>query len=369
MDVPTCLFCGKCLNVCPVFQLTLREEWSPRSKAFCLNILKEREASLELKELSHVIGICLGCGRCERECPQHISVPSLVMEVKEACPSFKKWAFGKFVSSMPWVFGRFGFLKNVASSLYGENIKALAIYCDEEPPEFFRLSPHRKDMEKDKKKATVFAGCGGEFLRPVWNQKMKDIGALFYEMEDLSFNCCGYPLLFSGLKEKAREYMRRNIEIWKEKNCPHIIVGCATCEMALRKYYPSFFDIEEEKQRWENSIVSLNELLGRCFIKKERETSSFIFHSPCHLSSSIFQKVIDVFQRDLGTFKVEDSCCGFGGSMRLENPILCDMLGSSIWERIGRDKMVIGLCTGCIIQFKFTSPSSSVFHWIDLVKI
>ncbi len=368
MELPTCLFCGRCLNVCPIFQYTLKEEWSPRSKAFTLNILSKIEPPLGPEEISHVIGICLGCGRCEKECPQHISLPRLVMEVKEKSPSFKRWMFGRFLAAMPWVFGKFGFLKTLASPLGNKKIKALLEYSRYDPPDMFKLSYNKGEI-RQKDKGIIFPGCGGEFLRPLWKGRMRDIASFSYEIIDESgFVCCGYPLLFAGLKQKALEYMRHNIAIWQGHGYPYIIVGCATCEKALRDYYPSLLEGEERK-KWKDSIVSLNEIISECSIVPYGDTTSFVLHSPCHLSLSLFHNVVLSFQRAGATFQVEDFCCGFGGSMRLENPMLCDMLGNSIWDRMGRGNMVVSMCTGCIIQFKLINPSSPVFHWIDLIKI
>ncbi len=367
-QIPSCLFCGRCLNVCPLFQLSLQEELSPRSKAFSLNLLLRGDDPITLEDISPLMGICLGCGRCYEECPQHIFVPDMVIRVKERCPSFKRWVFGRFISSMPWIFQGMGGIVRGIGAMLPVPLSVLLSYASEPPADAFELpdnppsSPHSP--------ALVFTGCGGAFLRPIWSERALFITSFFYEpISAPPFLCCGYPLLFAGLREKAKEYMLKNIEIWRDAGRPSIVVSCATCELALSREYPPVFEDEKERERWRESIVSLSSLVSKLNMRLIKGDLDFVFHRPCHLSLEYFEKLFHVMRGAGAKIVKEDNCCGFGGSMRLENPTLCDMLGRGMWERIGKENTVVSGCTGCIIQLKMMNPSGSVFHYLDLIKI
>ncbi len=63
-----CILCGRCLDVCPVFRATNREELSPKAKHWMARLLREGEAGLSGKSVKDLDRAGRGALAC-RPCP------------------------------------------------------------------------------------------------------------------------------------------------------------------------------------------------------------------------------------------------------------------------------------------------------------
>ncbi|WP_308776737.1 (Fe-S)-binding protein, partial [uncultured Bilophila sp.] len=84
-----CTQCGDCLNVCPVFSLYSREEYSPKAKRLLMEPLDgwgTEEASLPWETVRKLSRLCAGCGRCGRQCARKLSTSDLLADVRSRTP-------------------------------------------------------------------------------------------------------------------------------------------------------------------------------------------------------------------------------------------------------------------------------------------
>ena len=79
-----CNRCGMCVNVCPSYQQTQQEPFSPRGRNQILRqlISGKLKAKHNRKVLEEVIYSCALCGRCVQNCPGRIPTPQHVLELR-----------------------------------------------------------------------------------------------------------------------------------------------------------------------------------------------------------------------------------------------------------------------------------------------
>ncbi len=358
LDFNFCILCGKCLEVCPVFNVTKREEYSPRTKAFLLNHIEE----FDKKKVKKVLSRCVGCYRCHEVCTQHIDLPEGISKIRNEIKELREYLYVKTASN----------LHNLSPLIkFFLKVKGLDYFFDDSL-KFECIEIVNEPVKTEKQRAVVFEGCTARHFKKQWIDKAKRIGNVFYNVvdEEVHWDCCGYPFYFAGDREKTKECFETNIGIWQELEYPQVLVFCATCYFSLRKNALLIEDIDL-RTKWLNSIVYLSDLLDhrkKSLIIKEK-VDSLVLHKPCHMEEKSFKK-LSVFFKSL-KINVEEvlTCCGFGGCTRVENKELCDMLGKSLWENIGSRDLVISGCSGCILQMCFTGDNKKVHHWLDIFTL
>ena len=84
-----CVLCGKCLEVCPLYAATGREELSPKAKFFLAKTLAASPAHLSEKAAVELAAKCLACGKCEKACPFGLCAPELMADLRAAPPQHR----------------------------------------------------------------------------------------------------------------------------------------------------------------------------------------------------------------------------------------------------------------------------------------
>jgi FAD/FMN-containing dehydrogenase/Fe-S oxidoreductase len=89
----SCNGCGHCRTeapqrrMCPTFRATHAEAATPRGMANLMRHLLQPDADprlLSSDEVREVADLCVNCKMCASECPSHVNVPKLMLEVKAA---------------------------------------------------------------------------------------------------------------------------------------------------------------------------------------------------------------------------------------------------------------------------------------------
>lgn len=92
-EVSSCNGCGQCRTsvpgqrMCPIFRATHEEAAAPRAKANLLRHLLENTDDARLltsDTVREVADLCVNCKMCAQECPAHVNIPKLMLEVKAA---------------------------------------------------------------------------------------------------------------------------------------------------------------------------------------------------------------------------------------------------------------------------------------------
>ncbi len=364
-----CILCGRCLEVCPVFKVTVREELSPRGKGFLL--AQYHESGIGVKQTMELAELCAGCKRCLVTCPQNIDLPLEIARLKSAHPDWKSWIWSRIIKTGP---GLLPAIKG-ARALVPDSIPILKYPLQDNPPvpALFNVIP---ELQVNSKRAVVFPGCLGKHFRPDLEQNaVRLLRNLGYEtIETPGWQCCGFPFGSAGLFEQEKKEITNNIDLWQTMDRPLIFVFCATCQEGLTNPFSG----PGRHPLWgvfQQNVIPLIKLLSN--LKAEpvvpAQSRMLIWHQPCHgteNSGKIFQNILKKSGHEL--IISDNKCCGMGGSFALQNPGLSSRIASDFWQSIpGKDEVLVMTdCNGCVLQLGSVKPEhANVAHWLNVFSV
>ena len=377
---PTCILCGRCLPVCPLFTATGREELSPRAKFFLAKALGEGRAELSAKAAEMLATACLSCGRCEDACPLGLCGPDLVAEIRAAHPGFAGFLWKLWVerAGLAWPLAMaLGKLLpgNIPIAAVSRARDALAALGAGKAPAPW-LFPKTFDTRHAGKKAVIFAGCVAEHANPRWKAEAARLleGLGVEVLPDPGFTCCGCTLGHAGAPQAQAAMQQQNIDAWRRAGRPLMVVFCATCRCGLRAYARKDLGLAmDELGPWRENLVSLAELLGdTTFEIGQAAPPAVRYHRPCHGAGG--NQDLDFLRRAMGPRLLfnenETPCCGFGGLTKLTSPELSEAVAGhalAIYAPRPGDQIVTG-CSGCVTQLRAAAPDDiRVGHWLELL--
>ncbi len=367
-NTPQCILCGRCLEVCPLFQITGHEELSPRGKAFLIQNLTHQE--LSPKEASQLAGLCTGCRKCTRICPQGIDLPPRIARLKAGHPHWKAWIWSRILKNRKFFLP----LMRLSGSVAPNSFSLLNLFraSYRQSLAMFRLvsSPAHKAQ-----KAVLFPGCLGRFLRPDLTTRAGNIlTSLGFEvLTTPNWECCGFPLEQAGLVEEAALCREKNLEIWQKLNRPLVYTFCATCLEALAGTSPQA-RLSSGQDELGSQTAELSSLIPELPLKQvsRAKNPDLVWHEPCHgtqRTGAILQRTLSAYGKRLTLH--QGNCCGLGGSFRIQSPQLSVQMAQALWQKLSPQENSICLteCSGCLIQLASTHPpGTGVAHWLELLE-
>jgi len=400
-----CVLCGCCLELCPLFAATNREELSPRAKALLAGPSKFSAATLDEDAVAELAGLCLACGKCEKLCPQGVSVPRLVARLRAEHPDFRRWLWRQWITRLQpyWSLTAAGAalvpesLVNVlAPAGLGLALKGLRglrpgkglrpwLTVTKFPVEAFRQRIADRPV-------ALFDGCVGSGPRKVWADTARFLlngltAGLGAPLVEAGFSCCGSTLGVAGLPEDQERARRANVDAWRTAGRPVLATYCATCCAGLADYTgqgagAGIFADAAEEAAWAASVTPLSALLAGAEAKAGRGAPAIVgWHRPCHVDpgDADFKLMTALLGARLRT-PAKAGCCGFGGIMQLGAPELSGQVGAACWAGLdaalgfSAAPEVVGArvltgCSGCVMQLAATAPEQAqVGHWLEIIR-
>ena len=367
-----CVLCGKCMEVCPVFSATAKEELSPRAKYFLLQELASGKRELAENKVRDLTGICLKCERCSNICPQGLDVPSAILELKSRSPGWKSWIWKKLSGNLHLVY----------PLLYGwKRIKNLGEIKQITSSRAREVTPWLKVMSVnpvgEQENAVIFPGCLSRYAAHGWQDSAEElIKRSNYSLLDMpDWNCCGFAVSRAGLPEEARKLQQDNLDLWRELNRPYIFVLCTTCLKGLREMADNDLNWQGEEKNWLASLIPVSSILKHCQLQIEASAfdRDLFLHWPCHARDEDWAvwKQTGILAR--ANIEEVDTCCGFGGCLQIEDPQIPKLLGRDYWESIretDKTRQILTECSACIMQLdRFKPANVQVAHWLDVIKL
>lgn len=380
-----CILCGRCLEVCPLFNATRREELAPRSKFLLAQRLEAEPGSLPAMAADRLASLCLACGRCEAACPQGMCAPDLVARLRARHPGWQGWFWRQWIEKGAALWPAASALAGLAPAgltRAGKPAQSLAGLKALRPTAAIR--PWVRVAEFDRpgagRKAVVFSGCLARNLRPDWTDKaLALLAGLGYapicEKGDAGFTCCGCTLGHAGQPAAQADMQRKNLAAWRAAGRPLLAVFCATCRHGLQAY-PEF-DLgwePGEATAWLDAIEPLSGLFGdtRFEALPDAAPPRAHHHTPCHGAGGGRDAawLRQVAGERLG--KISDGrCCGMGGVMQLAAPDLSRRVAGTLWDFFAAapGEQVLTGCSGCVLQLAATAPPGvAAAHWLDALS-
>ncbi|WP_449241955.1 (Fe-S)-binding protein [Desulfovibrio sp.] len=386
----TCMRCGMCQAVCPLYAETGREALVARGKIALLEHLAH-EMIKDAAGVQEKVATCLLCGACAANCPSGVKVLDIFLKARAVLtgymglPPAKKLIFrGLLVRP-----GLFNTILGLGAKLQGLFVKPvnemLGSSCarfqsdvigDRHFPALAGEPLHKLVPSLDTAKGNsglkvgFFPGCMVDKVFPrVGKAVLKvlehhGVGVFLPGHQA----CCGIPALSSGDRKSYDVLVDKNLECFAGGSFDYLVTPCATCTSTIKKFWPTFADSADQGRR--EALVALaaktldiNEFLVDILKVQPSgvpgaKDMKVTVHDPCHLKKSLGvaaqpRQVVRLNPNvELVEMKDADTCCGCGGSFTLLHYDLARRIGKKKRDNIAASgaQVVATGCPACMLQ-------------------
>jgi Fe-S oxidoreductase len=381
-----CVHCGLCLPACPTYQVTGREELSPRGRVFLARLVDEGRLAEDDPDRLRAMESCLDCRACEVVCPSGVRVGHLVERARERLarrrpgPWRRRWArrlvrgFVARPGRWPrlarlgrlWQRGRLGRwpdrllrrlpapwpeLAQALPPLSGLTVRASA------PP----VTPARAPVRA---RVALFAGCVQDVAFGAVNEAARRVLAhVGCEVAvTRAQGCCGALSRDMGDGETARALARRNLAAFASLQADHVVTAVGGCGAMLREYPVLLADDPAEAAEagaFARRVVDVSQLLVRLgpLPAARPLTLRVAYHDSCHLAHvmgvraeprALLAAIPGLELVELGE---GPACCGSAGTYNLEHPEMAARILERKMDSVpeGIDAVATGN-PGCALQ-------------------
>lgn len=382
----TCMRCGMCQAVCPLFAQTGREADVARGKLALLDGLTH-EMLKDPLGVNERLNRCLLCGTCEANCPSGVKVLDIFLKARAimtgylGLPPAQKAIFRGLLAN-PKLFNT---LLGIGSKFQGLFTKPvddmLGSSCARfNSPligdrHFKRLAarPFHKIVAKldeprqqGGRKVAFFVGCVLDKVFPEVAEAalvaLKRNGVAVFLPENQA--CCGIPAISGGDVKTFEKLIAQNLEVFAGSDFDHLLTACATCTSTIRKVWKSMArkpELAEAVARLADKTMDVSQYLVDVVGVKpaalKAGAPSVTYHDPCHLKNSLGitaqpRTVIAAAGYALKEMTDAGTCCGCGGSFNLKHYELSKTIGGRKADNVVASGagLVATSCPACMLQ-------------------
>ncbi|NLY41097.1 MAG: (Fe-S)-binding protein [Desulfovibrionales bacterium] len=384
----SCMKCGLCQAVCPVFAETMSEGDVARGKIALLENLA-KEMIQDPQGVQKKLNMCLLCGSCAANCPSGVKVLDIFLKARVivntymGLPAAKKAIFQGLLTkpalfnSVLDVASKFqGVFTKTANEVIGSSCSRIQAPVIGER-HFMPLAkkplrkleaPRNSRPGKSGYRIAFFPGCLIDKVYPQIGQAVLKI----MEHHEVGVYmpagqaCCGIPALASGDKNSFDKLVACNVDVFEKENFDYLLTACATCTATMHEIWPLMSgnlpqSMQDRIAALATKVMDVNQFLVDV-LKVEAPVAGtgtkVTYHDPCHLKKSM--KVSEQPRLLLKTNpRVEfvemadaDRCCGCGGSFNLEHYTLSKEIGTRKRNDIvaSEAQVVATGCPACMLQ-------------------
>jgi len=349
----SCMKCGNCMAVCPIYKETKNEASVARGKLSLIEGILSGENEISAG-LDHILAKCLCCKACAANCPCGVKADELIVRGRQAVVQarglhpvkklvFKLLANRKLFDIALRTAGLFGPLsfkrlprKMAAVARFpmpGIDRKRItapfaAVPLRSQYPEVVKAA-HAKH------KVAFFTGCTinyiytdvGDAVIHVLNHN--DIDVVIPPTQ----HCCGTPVYVSGDKELAKSFAKHIINVFEGYDVEYVIAACGSCAEALKIEYLHMFKDDpvmyKKAKKLAEKTYEISEFLVDVVPFRRDDLGEVLqkvtMHDPCHMARGIkvTKQPREILKAIPGLNFVEmkeaDRCCGSGGSFSVAN--------------------------------------------------
>jgi len=381
----TCIRCGTCQSVCPLFAQTRKEADVARGKLALLTGLMENMFD-DPDGVNERLNKCLLCGSCAANCPSGVNVleifikaRAILAEYKGLSPAkkliFKKMLAnpGTFDTLVAWA-GKFqsiftkpdGNAQGTSCARLVSPLLANRHFLPLASTPFHKELPEQGLRKKGKTlKAAIFIGCLIDKVFP--NVARATIKVLDHHGVGVVIpagqGCCGIPALASGDRDTFTKLVDHNLALFDREKFDVLVTACATCTSTIKKLWPTIYKDADSGTRARLDALSkktmdINQfLVDRVAPELGTEAGGspggkvVTYHDPCHLKKSLGvaaqpRQILKAAGVTLKEMAGPDKCCGMGGSFNVYHYDLSSSIGK-IKQQTIQDTGCTTLATGC----------------------
>ncbi len=395
----SCVRCGACMTVCPLYRATGREGAVARGKLTLWELFQAGRLTSP-KALREFLEFCLLCGACADKCAVGLEVPELIKEARaevrtQLGASFRPtWFLARAAWQAPHLIptaAPFAPLLNRLKDWLGEESGlayrlwpslSLALH------RFPNLShtPFRRQAPsylpgRGSLRIAFFSGCGTEALFPQAGLAFLSICASL-GIEVLippDQGCCGLLAESAGEAELSREQAKRLVQSFSGLPVDLVVTACASCSFRLKRLGLALTQEPEADAaaRLAEKVQDANEFLMREANYRPAlrpQPEGVVYHDPCHLhrGQGISAEPRELLSAATGETLREAAtidCCGLGGVFGVTSPQISRELGRerlSAYQATGAGVLAT-TCSGCLVQLNRLAEGLRVVHLLELV--
>lgn len=382
----SCMKCGMCQAVCPIFAQSGREADVSRGKIALLEGLAH-EMLTDPEAVNEKLNRCLLCGTCQANCPSGVSVMDIFLKARAIMTGYfglspiKKAIFRgllknpKLFNSLTSMGAKFqGLLTKPANDMLGSSCARFnaPVIADRHFKGLADKPLHKIVPELDTAagksgiRVGLYVGCVIDKMYPHVGEAilkvLKHHGVGVFMPTGQA--CCGIPALASGDTSTFDTLVEQNMKRLMPGQFDYLITGCATCTSTIKELWPHMY-------RGNNALKGDLDILER----KTMDISQFLvdilrvepasmaggktvtYHDPCHLKNSLGitaqpRTIIKAAGCDYREMAEAGTCCGCGGSFNIAHYDLSKKIGSRKADNIidsGADVAATS-CPACMLQ-------------------
>lgn len=399
--IEKCNRCGFCRGVCPSMNELGWESTSPRGRVYLIGEVLSGRVPLTSEVITR-IDQCLLCRNCMTICPVGEKVDQIIIDFRSYIAAEKSIPISKklMLSLLSDHRNLFEAAVPIASVLEHIPFKATA-----GGGAVFRL--HKKmrllpmigskplmtqvrKIEPDKpvKKAAFFIGCYINYIGISIGRAVLNILA-HNNIEVIippGQTCCGVPFFASGLRDKAIDMVRRNIDVLTQADVDAVIYACGSCGTGLGEWaqHPEIGpEYIQKAERLKEKTYEIGEFLvdqlGIRELPPLPKSIKATYHDSCHLAGAGVReqpRQLLKMMENCDYIEMPDakSCCGMAGLFCVTNYDLSRKINDRKLKNILSvdPEIVTSGCPGCNFHimdgFNKADASVTTAHYVELIS-
>ena len=405
-----CTRCGACLQLCPVYDITRHEMFSPRGKArlFSDIIPGAVDESSFLKDVKvlETLSACLQCGACGSVCPAGVEVDEIVRGVRRCIRQLNRpgQMLLRGLLKNPGLLSRFARVFPRLPVESGLILRFLGImggwsFDDASMPVLPEIVSNPAVSRgfggirgggrgfAEGLRIAFFVGCIQNYIYPEVAEAIARCLNGAFTMPAAQV-CCGMPTFAAGLEDQARALALLNIRALEDAGRFDVVVtGCASCAAMIRRW-PCLFEDGPDKDA-AMMVASKVREFGEFFVESGAASGLagayaglvMTYHAPCHQRFAAGGSVrtygaeeIEGFLRcmDAGYFiSTPRGCCGHGGVFSLRHAGLSKDIFKKRLEVMENNDVdvVLTTCSGCLLQFRMNLPEQKDLKALHIAEV
>lgn len=400
-----CIRCGRCLPVCPTYQQTSLETFSPRGRLSLMRAVEDGRLDLADAGVEEHLYHCLDCRACNTVCPVSIPIGELIVEGRAAVEAKhpRGWLIRFLLNHalisprrIQWFTPPLRLAQRLKLDRLGAALLGRLPKIGPALKELVQLAPKMPrplwgELQKSQvgPAATQRPYRVGYFLGCVMNVAFADASRATVELLK-RFNCevvtppdqmcCGAPQDDQGLKDSARRLAKRNIEAFERLGgLDAIVADCAACSGFLKEYAHVFHDDPawaDRAARFSSRVRDITEWLDQIMPADlplsagAGDAIRVTYHEPCHLANvqGVRRQPRAVLARlnqsGVEMCELADStrCCGSAGIYNFTHPAMSkDLLDRKMADVAATGaEIVVSANPGCLLQLEWGARRSGI---------
>ncbi len=412
-ELNSCIRCGRCLAVCPTYQQTRLEAFSPRGRLALLRAVEDGKLGLT-KGLEAHLYHCLDCRACNTVCPPGLLIGELIVQgrVSVRAAHGRPWLL-RFVLahvlisaqraeivSLPLRLVQTFRLDRLGVGLLGRLPRFGAALAD-----LAQLAPRLRRplrgqlplvtpaMGKQRFRVAFFLGCIMNVALPETSRAtvrlLSRLGCKVVTPRGQA--CCGAPQDDQALRGLARAMARHNVALFERylDDVDAIVTDCAGCSAALKEYPewlhddPAWIDrARRVSDRVRDVTEWLDSIWDPTLALRYPTRVKATYHDPCHLANvqgvrnaprNLLARVQGLELRPL-----PDShpvrCCGSAGIYNITHSgMSLELLDRKMQDiAVTGAELVVTANPGCLLQLEWgrkrTGARVQVNHVVEVLE-